>query len=122
MKNQDLTEKIIGGAFKVHNTLGFGFLEKVYENALALQLRKAGLNAAQQCPVPVRYEGELVGDYVADLVVEETVVVEAKAVSGLEPVHEVQLVDYLKATGIEVGLLINFGRKVQVERKVFDRS
>ncbi len=121
MKHEEITEKIIGAAFKVHNALGFGFLEKVYENALALELGKGGLRVKQQYPVPVRYEGELVGDYVADLVVEGKVIVEVKAVSALEPIHETQLVNYLKATGIEVGLLVNFGRQVEVKRKVFDQ-
>lgn len=121
MKHNNVTETIIGAAYSVHNALGFGFLEKVYENSLALELRKSGLKVEQQRPVPVRYEGELVGDYVADVIVEDKVIVEVKALSALEPVHEVQLVNYLKATGIEVGLLINFGRKVEVKRKVFDR-
>ncbi len=121
MKYEDITERIIGAAFKVHNALGFGFLEKVYENALALELRNAGFEVDQQYLVPVRYEGELVGDYVADLVVEGKVIVEVKAVSALEPVHETQLVNYLKGTGIEVGLLLNFGRQVEVKRKVFDQ-
>ncbi|MCK4374934.1 MAG: GxxExxY protein [Candidatus Brocadiae bacterium] len=86
-----------------------------------MELRKSGLKVEQQRPVPVRYEGELVGDYVADVIVDDKVIVEVKALSALEPVHEVQLINYLKATGIEVGLLINFGRKVEVKRKVFDR-
>ena len=120
MLHEELTEKVIGAAYEVHNTLGFGFLEKVYENALAVELRRSGLRVEQQKPVPVRYKGELVGDYVADMVVEGKAIVEAKAVSAIEPAHEVQLVNYLKATGIEVGLLVNFGRKVEVKRKVFD--
>jgi GxxExxY protein len=120
MKHADVTEKVIGAAYEVHNALGHGFLEKVYENALALELRRAGVTVEQQYPVPARYHGELVGDYVADLVVDGKVIVEVKTVGGLEPVHEVQLVNYLKATGMEVGLLVNFGRQVEVKRKVFD--
>ena len=121
MKYADLTEKIIGAAYAVYNALGYGFLEKVYENALCIELRKAGLRVQQQYAVQVRYKGELVGDYVADLLVEDKVIVEAKALSALQAVHEVQLVNYLKATGIEVGLLINFGREIEIRRKVFDR-
>ena len=122
MKHQELTEKIIGAAYNAYNTLGFGFLEKVCENALAVELSNAGLRVDQQYPVPVTYDGELVGDYVADLLVEGKVIVEVKGVSSLESAHEVQLVNYLKATGVEVGLLINFGRKVEAKRKVFDRA
>jgi GxxExxY protein len=121
MQHEELTEKVIGAAYEVHNTLGSGFLEKIYENALALELRRLGLNVEQQKPVAVHYKGELVGDYVADIVMEGTVILEVKAASAIETPHEVQLVNYLKATGIEVGLLINFGRKVEVKRKVFDR-
>ena len=120
-KHAELTERIIGAAYRVHNVLGFGFLEKVYENALALELSDDGLAVARQQLVPVRYKGRPVGDYVADLVVADKVIVEVKAVGALDRVHEVQLVNYLKATGIEVGLLINFGRKVEVKRKVLDR-
>jgi GxxExxY protein len=117
-----LTQKIIGAAYEVHNTLGTGFLEKVYENALAVELRRAGVRVEQQVPLAVTYRGELVGDYVADMVVDGKVIVEAKAVSALEAVHEVQLVNYLKATGLGVGLLINFGRSVEVRRKVFSEG
>ena len=119
MKHGDLTEKVIGAAFEVHKVLGQGFMEKVYENAMALELRQAGLNAQQQQPITVRYKGNVVGEYLADLVVEGAVLVEVKAISGLEQVHEVQLVNYLRATGIEVGLLINLGPSVTVKRKVF---
>lgn len=106
----ELTEKILGAAFKVQNTLGAGFLEKVYENALSIELRKCGLAVESQKPFPVRYEGVVVGDYQADLVVSAKVVVECKAVSNLDPVHEAQLMNYLKASGLRVGLLINFAR------------
>lgn len=106
------TERIIGAAYRVYNTLGHGFLEKVYENALALELANAGMNVEQQHAAPVRYAGEVVGDYVADLVVDGKVIVEVKAAGSLEKSHEAQLINYLKATSIEVGLLINFGPEV----------
>ena len=115
----ELTEKIIGAAFKVQNTLGAGFLEKVYENALAVELRKCGLAVESQKPFPVRYEGTVVGDYQADLVVAGKAIVECKAVAALDPIHEAQIINYLKASGLRVGLLINFGRpKLQHRRFV----
>lgn len=121
-KHTDVTERIIGAAYEVHNELGFGFLEKVYENALAIELQEQGLSVRQQEPVQVFYKGHLVGDYVADLVVEDKVVVELKAVKLLDKAHEVQLVNYLKATRMEVGLLLNFGSSVKVTRKAFSHS
>jgi len=121
-KHTDVTEKIIGAAYEVHNVLGFGFLEKVYENALAIELKEQGLSVRQQQPVQVFYKGHLVGDYVADLILEDKVIVELKAVKLLDKVHEVQLVNYLKATRIEVGLLLNFGSSVKVTRKAFTHS
>jgi GxxExxY protein len=115
----ELTEKILGAAFKVQNALGAGFLEKVYENALSLELQKCGLSVESQKAFPVRYEGTVVGDYLADLVVSGKVVVECKAVSNLDPVHEAQLMNYLKASGLRVGLLINFAHsKLQYRRLV----
>lgn len=117
MEVDELTERIIGCAYCVHNELGSGFLEKVYENALALELAESGLVVQQQHPVPVFYRGRMVGDYVANLIVEERVVVEVKAVKSVAAEHEIQLVNYLNATGIEDGLLINFGSSVQVNRK-----
>jgi len=121
MKYSDLTEKIIKAAYTVHNVLGFGFLEKVYQNALIIELRKMGLNVLKEKPITVYYENEMVGEYIADVIVEDKVVLELKAIKELAEIHEVQLVNYLKATGIEVGLLINFGHSVQVKRKVFDK-
>jgi len=115
----ELTEKIIGAAFKVQNTLGAGFLEKVYENSLAIELREFGLTLESQKPYSVLYEGTVVGDYQADLVVVGKVIVECKAVNALDPVHEAQLLNYLKVSGLHVGLLINFGRpKLQYRRLV----
>ncbi|GAB4433619.1 MAG: GxxExxY protein [Anaerolineae bacterium] len=117
MENEQLTQTITGSAFKVHNTLGVGFLEKVYENALCIELAKQGLHISQQSPVTVYYEGEPVGEYFADILVENKVIIELKAVRELHGEHEVQLVNYLTATGINVGLLINFGPSVQVKHK-----
>jgi len=117
MTDDDLTHIIIGCAYKVHNTLGPGFLEKVYENALRIELEKAGFRVKQQEPINVVYDGQIVGEYYADLWVNERVVVELKAALVLAKEHEVQLVNYLTATGINDGLLINFGPSVQVKRK-----
>jgi len=117
VKDEQLTKIIIGCAFKVHNALGPGFLEKVYENALRIELTKQGLKVRQQEPIRVHYDGQVVGDFIADLWVEDRVIVELKAVQTLAKVHEVQLVNYLTATGIDIGLLINFGSSVQVKRK-----
>ena len=117
MTEDDLTQKIIGCAYKVHNTLGPGFLEKVYENALRIELEKLGLRVKQQEPINVEYEGQVVGEYYADLWVDERVVVELKANQALAKEHEVQLVNYLTATRIDLGLLLNFGSSVQVKRK-----
>ena len=117
MTDDDLTQKIIGCAYKVHNALGPGFLEKVYENALRLELEKLGLRVKQQEPISVEYEGQVVGEYYADLWVDERVVVELKAAQAFAKEHEVQLVNYLTATRIDLGLLLNFGPSVQVKRK-----
>ena len=96
---------------------GFGFLEKVYENALVIELSKAGLDAKQQYPIQVYYDGEIVGDYQADILVEDKVILELKSIDRIADIHEIQLKNYLKATGIEVGLLINFGKSVEIRRK-----
>ena len=116
--NDPLTERIIGCAFKVANTLGHGFLEKVYENALAHELRKAGLAVTQQHGLEVYYDGALVGEFQVDLVVEGTVLVELKAVAGLQEVHVAQCLNYLRASGKPVCLLLNFGRSLEVRRLV----
>jgi len=116
---EELTEKILGAAFKVHNTLGCGFLEKVYENALALELRMAGVAVESQKAVHVLYDGAVVGEYVADLFVGHRVIVECKAVTTIDPIPEAQLLNYLRATSARVGLLLNFGRpKLQHRRLV----
>jgi GxxExxY protein len=119
LKHGELSEKIIAAAHSVHKELGQGFLEKVYKNALAIELQEGGTKCALEVPMPVLYHGVVVGDYIADMVVGDRIIVEVKAVSELNSVHEVQLVNYLKATGLQVGLLINFGRSVQVKRRVF---
>ena len=120
LKHEDLTGKIIGTAFTVHNELGYGFLEKVYQNALCIELNAIGLKAEKEKPVIVKYKGHVVGDYIADIVVEDMVILELKAFRQLIEIHEVQLVNYLIATGIEIGLLINFGPSVEVRRKILD--
>jgi GxxExxY protein len=121
-KHSDLTEQIIGAFFKVYNTLGYGFSEKVYENALGLELRKLGLKAEQQKKILVYYDGQVVGEYFADIVVNGTVIVELKAVRQFLKEHEAQLLNYLKATQLEVGLLLNFGPKAEHKRKVYDNA
>ncbi len=119
MQYADLTERIIGCAYEVFNTLGAGFLESVYERSLLIELGHAGFDARPQVPLDVYYREELVGQFFADIVVEQTVILELKSVSALTKAHEVQLVNYLVATGMPVGLLINFGpEKVEVRRKV----
>ena len=112
-----LTRKIIAAAYQVHNTLGGGFLEKVYENAMVIELDKQGIAVVQQHPIEVYYDGRRVGQYFADLWVDNQVIVELKAMEHLAREHEVQLVHYLAATGTEIGLLINFGSRVDVKRK-----
>lgn len=117
MTDDELTQKIIVCAYTVHNKLGPGFLERVFENALRIELEKAGLRVKQQEPINVSYDGQVVGEYYADLWVEERIVVELKAALALVKEHEVQLVNYLTATKQEHGLLLNFGPSVHVKRK-----
>jgi len=112
-----LTEHIIACAYQVHNVLGPGFLEKVYENALRIELEEQGLAVGQQTPIPVYYRDRMVGDFAADLIVQQQVIIELKALRALAKEHEVQLVNYLQATGMDNGLLINFGPSVEVKRK-----
>jgi GxxExxY protein len=119
MQFEELTGKIIGLAFKVYNRMGFGFLESVYENCMLIEFRKAGLKAESQKSITVYYDGEVVGEFEADILVEDKIILELKSVRQLAKAHEVQLVNYLVATGKEVGLLLNFGEhKVEVKRKV----
>src|SRR5437867_12617843 len=108
-KEYDLCGQVIGAAMKVHSTLGPGFLESVYQNALIWELRKAGLRSETEKPISVHYDGQLVGAFTADVLVDDAVIVELKAVQTLAKAHEVQLVNYLVATGIDEGLLVNFG-------------
>jgi len=117
--HEDVTRAIIQALYKVYNTLGYGFLEKVYENALAYELARQGLEVRQRWPIKVYYDGHLMGEYFADLLVGSRVIVELKAVENLCPEHEAQLLNYLKATEIEVGLLLNFGPKPDFRRKIF---
>jgi GxxExxY protein len=112
----EITEKIIGCAFEVHNTLGSGFAEQVYENALAWELRRLGFSVEQQVPVVVRYKGVVVGEYIADLIVEGVVLVENKAVRNFDDGHSAQCINYLACTVLPVCLLLNFGRKVEIKR------
>jgi GxxExxY protein len=121
-KYRVLTERIIKVFYKVYNTFGYGFLEKVYENSLIIELKKAGIAAMPQAPIKVLYDGDVVGEYFADILVEDEVIVEIKAVRNLVVEHEAQLLNYLKATDIEVGLLLNFGVQPQVKRKVLDND
>ncbi len=117
--HKEITEKIIKAYYKVYNTLGYGFLEKVYENAMAIELRKMGLEVKCQYPITVYYESEIVGEYFADVIANDIVVIELKASKSLLEEHECQLINYLKATKIELGLLLNFGKEAEYKRKVF---
>jgi len=112
------SDAILAAFYHVYNTLGHGFLEKVYENALALSLRKRGRKVSQQTHLTVFFEDEMVGDYFADLIVDDHVVVEVKAAEGIHEAHEAQLLNYLHATEIEIGLLLNFGEKPEFRRKI----
>ncbi len=119
MLHKELTSKIINSFYKVYNTLGFGFLEKVYENALVITLRKLGFDVAQQSPIKVYFEDALIGEYFADLIVADLVIVEIKAIEKLHPQHTNQLINYLKSTKLEVGLILNFGPEPEIVRKIF---
>lgn len=120
--HSEITEKVLKCFYKVHSTLGFGFLEKVYENALLIELRKAGLMVSKQYPIKVNYEGNIIGEYFADIIVEGVVILELKAAECIIEEHELQLINYLKATEIEIGLLLNFGKKAEVRRKIFTNN
>lgn len=119
MLYEEKTNKIIKAFYKVYNTLGFGFLEKVYQNALILELKKMGIHCEAEKPVKVYYEGVLVGDYRVDILVDDCILIENKAGEVLVEANELQLVNYLKATEIEIGILLNFGKKPEFRRKIF---
>ncbi|MCD4745675.1 MAG: GxxExxY protein [Bacteroidales bacterium] len=121
-KHTNITGLIIKAFYNVYNILGYGFLEKVYENAMLIELRKLGLNCSNQLPITVFYDDSQVGDYCADILVEKSVIVELKAIETLAPIHETVLVNYLKATEIEVGLLLNFGPKPEFKRRVLTKE
>ena len=118
----ELTNRIIKCFYKVYNTLGYGFLEKVYEKALFIELNKIELKVETQKPIKVYYDKQVIGDYYADIMVNDIVILELKAVEILCDQHELQLINYLKATDIEFGLLLNFGKKPEVRRKIFSNN
>ena len=117
--HQNITERIIKCFYEVYNNLGYGFLEKVYEHAMIIELVRNGLNIQSQMPIKVHYKGEQVGDYYADIVVDDKIIIELKAAESVVEEHEFQLINYLKATEMEVGLLLNFGKEPEVRRKIF---
>lgn len=119
MLHGDITDKVLREYYRVYNQLGYGFLEKVYENALKIACQEIGLGVAQQTGIDVYFDGVQVGYYVADLIVEGKVIVEVKAVDSLRAEHEAQLLNYLRATPYEVGLLLNFGKRAEFKRKIF---
>ena len=119
-KYKELTEKIIKIFYRVYNNLGYGFLEKVYENAMMIEFKREGIFAVAQFAIKVFYEGEVIGEYYADILVDNKVIVEIKAAKRLVEENEAQLLNYLKATDIEIGLLLNFGTKPEFKRKAFD--
>ena len=121
-KHSELTDKIIGAFYAVYSTLGYGFLENVYVNALMIELKKRGMIVRDELPIQVYYDGQLIGEYFADLVVNDLVILEIKAVKSLATEHEAQLLNYLKATPYEVGLLLNFGPKPETKRRSFDNN
>jgi GxxExxY protein len=121
-QNTELTKKIIELFYKVYNTLGYGFLEKVYQNSLFYELQKAGLKCVKQQHIKVFYSNIEVGEYFADIIVEDKIILELKAAESLCEEHEYQLLNYLKATEIEVGLLLNFGKKPELKRKYFSNT
>ncbi|MBC8873509.1 MAG: GxxExxY protein [Planctomycetes bacterium] len=120
LMHEDITKEIIGASFEVHRVLGYGFLEKVYQRAMQVELIKRGLKAELEHKITVRYKGAVVGEYQADIFVEDVVMVELKVAKAYNPQDEAQLLNELKATGVKVGLLINFGRtRVEFKRMVF---
>src|SRR6056297_180197 len=122
MKHKSLTDSILCSFYSVYNVLGYGFLEKVYQKSLLLELTSRGLSAQAEVPIKVAYRGQVVGDYFCDLLVEDKIILEIKSSKNLTIDHEAQLLNYLKATSIEVGLLLNFGPDPQIRRKVFSND
>lgn len=121
-KHSDITDLVLNAFYKVHRKLGYGFNEKIYENSLVIELRKLGLQVAQLHEIEVFYDGQPVGTYFADLIVNDVVMLELKAVKQLADAHEAQLLNYLKATRVEVGLLLNFGSTAEIKRCVYDND
>jgi GxxExxY protein len=119
LEHKDLTEKILKIFYKVYSKLGYGFLEKVYENSMMIEFEKAGIAAVSQAPIKVLYDSLIVGEYFADILVEDKVIIEIKASKSISKENEAQLINYLKATGRKVGLLLNFGSKPEMKRRVF---
>ena len=122
MLHEEITSIILAAYYDVYNKLGYGFLEKVYENALILELQKRCLTVKQQFPIKVYYDGQVIGEYYADLLVNDLVIIELKAVEQIVKAHEAQLINYLKATNLEVGLILSFGPKAEFKRKIFSNS
>jgi len=122
MKHEELTEKIIKCFYVVYNRLGYGFLESVYEKAMLIELKRAGLKAVRQFPISVSYRNQNVGEFFADVLVEDKVILELKTTKKIDKDHEYQLINYLRATKIEIGLLFNFGRTPEFKRKVFSNN
>jgi len=120
--HQETTEKIIKAFYNVYNTLGFGFLEKVYQNAMMIELELLHLNCEKQKQLDVYYKNKKVGEYFADIIVNQKVIIELKAAESIIPEHQAQLLNYLKSTQIEVGLLLNFGKPPQIKREIFQNQ
>jgi GxxExxY protein len=119
MDINSVTYKINGAIFEVNRNLGAGFMEKVYENALMIELSESGLKSVKQSPIKIKYKGKIIGDYIADIVVEDKIILEIKAVDSLQNIHEAQLLNYLKATGMKIGLLVNFTYpKAEIKRLI----
>ena len=121
-KHSEITEQIIKAFYNVYNTLGYGFLEKVYENAMLIELKKVGLNAIAQQPIRVYYDSAEIGVYFSDILVENKVILELKTAEGIASENEAQLINYLRATDIEIGLVLNFGKKPQFKKKAFSNE
>lgn len=122
MIHEEITRKIIAAFYKVYDTLGYGFLERVYENAMVIELNKNGLKNINQFPIKVFYGGQVVGNYIADVIVENKIIIEIKAINGLSNKDGKQLLNYLRATDKEIGLVLNFGNKPEIKRKIFENS